>query len=309
VGGFIMAKQARCSTFYIDYGGPGINISELLEPHPGIYDWRVPTPGFSCPKDDPTCTIAWQSYARGGGPNFREIRKQLTLAAVPNYRNPYGEETSYKQNQNFRGMKGVFGDDFELESSMACAMGSMLSLSRSAVKFQPNLFTTILPTLRDPNALVLSVYIRSGQTERFHHEELVEKYQEQAKAIAGCAIQVEEEMLAKEQNQNQVVVWMLVTDSQYVKTFITDTYSSPNRRTILTTQSRGAHTKTRNNEPSTADFAEAFLDWYLIGESDAVIADHRAPSFGNTATFRTARPYYKVPKEGGRCTRVEPTYK
>jgi ribonuclease HI len=66
----------------------------------------------------------------------------------------------------------------------------------------------------------------------------------------------------------------LLTDSQYVKTFITDTYSSLNQRMILTSQSRGAHTKTCNNDPSTTDFAEVFLDWYLIGESDAVVADN-----------------------------------
>jgi hypothetical protein len=138
-----MAKQARCSTFYIDYGGPEMNISELLEPHPDVYDLRVSTPGFDCPNDDPSRSIAWQIYARGGGPNFREIKKDLSLAAVPNYRNPYGEETSYKANNNFTGMKSVFGDDFELESSMACAMASILTFSSSAVKFQPNLFATI----------------------------------------------------------------------------------------------------------------------------------------------------------------------
>jgi hypothetical protein len=96
----------------------------------------------------------------------------------------------------------------------------------------------ILPTLHDPNALGLSVYIRSGQTEHLHVKERVDQYQEQATLIAACAIQVEEEVLAKA--QDQVVVWMLVTDSQYVKTFITNTHSSPKRRTILTTQSRGA---------------------------------------------------------------------
>lgn len=40
------------------------------------------------------------------------------------------------------------------------------------------------------------------------------------------------------------------------------------------TQARGAHTKvTSDNAPSTTEFAEAFLDWYMIGETDAVVAE------------------------------------
>jgi hypothetical protein len=95
---------------------------------------------------------------------------------------------------------------------------SQAALSSSSQIYLPRL---ILPTLHDPNALGLSVYIRSGQTEHLHVKERVDQYQEQATLIAACAIQVEEEVLAKA--QDQVVVWMLVTDSQYVKTFITKT--------------------------------------------------------------------------------------
>mmetsp|Transcript_6465 Transcript_6465/g.10718 ORF Transcript_6465/g.10718 Transcript_6465/m.10718 type:complete len:204 (+) Transcript_6465:282-893(+) len=202
---------------------------------------------------------------------------------------------------------------------MGCAFGSMIQLSPAAAKYQPNLFTTILPTLRDPiNAFVLSIYIRTGQTENLQLEERMEKYRTQAERIIKCALHVEEEKVisSKQSNEDTVVVWMLVTDSQYLKTWITETYSSSDggdarRRIILTTQSRGAHTKvTRQNDASTADFAEAFIDWYLIGETDAVVADHTAPSFGKTAAFRTARPYYKAGTDGGSwCNKIEPGHK
>jgi hypothetical protein len=71
---------------------------------------------------------------------------------------------------------------------------------------------------------------------------------------------------------------MLVTDSPFVKTWVTNSYScssSVPSRTILVTQSRVAHTK---GSPSMTDVAEGFLDWYLIGESNVVVSDHYGPS-------------------------------
>ena len=62
-------------------------------------------------------------------------------------------------------------------------------------------------------------------------------------------------------------------------------------RRIVVTSARGAHTRLEGGGVSTADFAEAFIDWYLLGESDAVIAN-KLYSFGMTAAFRTARPIY-----------------
>jgi hypothetical protein len=37
---------------------------------------------------------------------------------------------------------------------------------------------------------------------------------------------------------------------------------------------------------------EAFIDWYLIGESDIVVSDNESPTFGGTASLRTFRPYH-----------------
>ena len=99
----------------------------------------------------------------------------------------------------------------------------------------------------------------------------------------------------------QNVVWMLVTNAPLVKSWVTESYSNITNttstpfssRTILVTQSRDALTK---GSPSTADVAEGFLDWDLIGESDVVVSDDRGPSFGITASFRTGQPHYKVPQ-------------
>mmetsp|Transcript_31120 Transcript_31120/g.68326 ORF Transcript_31120/g.68326 Transcript_31120/m.68326 type:complete len:359 (-) Transcript_31120:36-1112(-) len=61
-------------------------------------------------------------------------------------------------------------------------------------------------------------------------------------------------------------------------------------RRVLVTSARGAHTRLQDGV-STVDFAEALIDWYLIGESDAVVASS-IYSFGVTAALRTARPVY-----------------
>ena len=110
---------------------------------------------------------------------------------------------------------------------------------------------------------------------------------------------------------------MVVSDSKDVKQGIMDNYSGQDiylkntsasreqgtllqvvKREILTTASRGIHTRTLRS-PSTTEFAEAMIDWYLIGESDLVIGS--GPSFGATGALRTARPYYDL----SRCSLIE----
>lgn len=96
---------------------------------------------------------------------------------------------------------------------------------------------------------------------------------------------------------------MLATYSPYLKMWVADTYDTHNnataisRRQVVTTKSRGVHTRATRS-PSTIDFGEALVDWYLIGESDFVISDWNSPTFGGTASLRTDRPYYKVPVKG-----------
>jgi len=115
-------------------------------------------------------------------------------------------------------------------------------------------------------------------------------------------------------------VWMVVTDSAPLRKWITETYGSDNNandkhsspadrqkdksrvqvpREIVTTRSRGVHTSS-SRSPSTTDFAEALIDWYLLGESDLVVTSNAWYSFGSTAALRTDRPLYG----GGTCSRV-----
>lgn len=48
---------------------------------------------------------------------------------------------------------------------MACSLGSLFHLSPIASQFEPRHFTEILPTLHQQDALVMSLYIRTGQTD------------------------------------------------------------------------------------------------------------------------------------------------
>jgi hypothetical protein len=302
--GFIMARQTGCM-FLVDYA-EGINVSEIILARKSGLDWRVPA-GFTCQKD---CSLAGFVYPRGGGKEFQNFSG--FLAAVPNYRNPYGGETDYRLSKGFSGLKKTLGKSvgFDLESSMACVFRSLMELSPNAVKYQPDLFTTFLPTLYKA-PFVLTLYIRTGHTEHVAESEESSKarYQKRAMPIIDCALQLEAE--AWQLNRPQHVVWLLITDSPSLKIWVTKTFSEEGFRNIMVTRAHGAHTKTAG-QPSTADFAEGFLDWFLIGESsDVVVSDENAPSFGNTAAFRTARPYYKFPsgKGEGPCRRITPTLK
>lgn len=112
---------------------------------------------------------------------------------------------------------------------------------------------------------------------------------------------------------------MVVTDSPYLKGWIAKSYDTQQQqhtnstsnvggasllREVVTTRSRGAHTRTQRG-PSTAEFAEAFIDWYLLGESDIVVTNGFSPSFGGTATLRTARPLYRALTTGDKCRKVK----
>lgn len=213
---------------------------------------------------------------------------------------------------------------FQPENGMACSLGSLFRLSPAAAQIQPDLFTKILPALHDKDALVMSLYICTGQADRSATKERTtnatnpfqeeENYRGLAQEVLNCALGLEEQMVI-ENSMYTRVVWMLVSDSQDLKRWITETYtttSSSNNdnkslpRQVITTTSRGAHTRT-GRKPSTADFAKGVLDWYLIGKSDLVIKDGKSPSFGGTAALRTARPVYDASSKG-KCTTIIPIH-
>jgi hypothetical protein len=112
-----------------------------------------------------------------------------------------------------------------------------------------------------------------------------------------CVKQVENNFLLQEgATKYERVIWLLISDSVPLKNATMAKYQGQESSTgiprdIVTTSSRGMHTRGARN-PSTADFAEGILDWYLMGETDAVIATAAAYSFGTTAAIRTMTPIY-----------------
>ena len=112
------------------------------------------------------------------------------------------------------------------------------------------------------------------------------------------------------------IVWMVVSDSVTVKEWLADEFSGNNTnariakdqqrypgrvipRYVLTTTARGIHTRAKR-KTSTADFAEAMIDWWLIGQSDVVVSSG-SMSFGETAALRTQRPTYLF--QNNQCSR------
>uniref|UniRef100_A0A7S4JS04 Uncharacterized protein n=1 Tax=Odontella aurita TaxID=265563 RepID=A0A7S4JS04_9STRA len=64
------------------------------------------------------------------------------------------------------------------------------------------------------------------------------------------------------------------------------------RREVYATSTRGKHTRNAKKNPSDEDFAEAALDWYLLGETDLIVGGGTRFTFDKTAALRTSRPYY-----------------
>lgn len=142
----------------------------------------------------------------------------------------------------------------------------------------------------------MALYIRTHNADRMSHkerhaqaEEGESTYRDRAMDILDCALQLE-----KQQDNATRTVWLVVTDSPKLKQWISKEYSS-NRRDIVTTPSRGVHSRP-SQTPSIQDIGEALVDWYLLGESDIVITDKESPTFGGTAALRTARPLYSADK-------------
>ena len=302
----LLAQQTGCNLLF-DYG-PDINIHEVLTPisnldsvHPTV-NWRVP-PGFDC-EEDHRCFIAGDVYNKQNVKYIEDAIGVQNMVPVPNYRHAYRLDTNYfARMRRYRDLVRAL-PGYTVETGMACSLESLFHLSPSASTFEPDLFSRILPALHSSEALVISVYIRTGQTDNL--------FRNRAKPIIDCALNLEKENLS--QFSFSRIVWMVVTDSPYLKNSITKSYDSRYAndtvipREVITTHSRGAHSKP-DRGPSTADVAEALIDWYLIGESDLVVTDDFAPSFGDTAATRTARPYYKVQGREKACGKVVPILK
>lgn len=312
---FTAAKQTGCS-FLLDYLD-NVEIHEVVRP--ASVNWTIPS-GFECS----TSMRCLEGIFMVGvhADKLPRIARQLgvkKLVQVPNYRHAYLDLHGPFPNPN------MFPDlhrelpSYDFESGMACALQSVFELAPSATQFQPDLFTKLLPKLRDPNALVISIYYRSGyaddaakaEMEGKDTSELIPIHRRPAQRFVNCALALEQQHLVSRSVDNRTpnkVVWMVVTDSSDVKDSIRKEYESaieghhptPIRREILTTTAQGTHTRAKRN-PSTVEFAQAFIDWYLIGESDLVVMNSKFYSFGATAALRTARRVYE---SAGNCTEL-----
>lgn len=283
-----MVQQLGCQLL-VDYGIT-VNVSEILLPHTGGMDWRV-AKDFQCSLSN-NCLhtiIPWQ---------LKEYDKfsfhPHGLIEPPRYRSMFSLDQSAFDwyTANHAGLERKL-PGFDLETAMACSLGSLFQLSPTASQFEPLLYTSLLPTLQ--SSYVISLYIRTHQAEpnnpRVASKEEASE-QGGAKAIVECALHLEQE-----QPQGTNIVWLVVTDSPLLKEWVHDTYHNKDGgRQVLSSTSRGKHTKTAD-KPPTRDFSEAVIDWFLVGESDVVITSEWW-SFGSTAALRTARPYYSFYSDG-----------
>jgi len=304
-----LARQAECNLVF-DYG-EGMNISSVITPY--SWNWTVPE-GFKCGKH----CYHWTSPHKGPRVSAETIAKErnTSVAHVPLYRYAYN-----LNRPNLRLYKDDFNGtvhnlpSFQPDIGMACSLGSLLRLAPDSSQFVPDLFTRILPAMHSDNSLVMSLYIRTKQADKAAEKEkkkepnpFVEEtsYRNMSLDILNCALKQEQEYLRNSTLSR--VVWMVVTDSKDLKEWITETYNNHTSdipREVIITGSRGAHSKS-NGDPSLADFAEAMIDWYLIGEADMVIMDRSSVSFGGTAALRTARPVYDASQ--GKCTKAIPIH-
>lgn len=328
--GFLMAVQTGCRVL-IDYG-TDVDIGRVIVPAGDDRNWTVPD-GFVCDRKTRCHHITGGSK---DGRGMELLGKSLgvrmgndpVLVAIPFYRFAYSSDV-------FEKLSAVLPAGFRPHQGFACGFGSLFQLAPTVAEFIPQLFSHILPAVRDPTALVIALYIRTGRSDSMAS---AEKRGEDAKAMEGndrttlsrvvgegvvqCALRVEEERLLSQsaaeeacsesssagvcRRRHDRVVWTIISDSPNVGRIMTEKYSrsqigsTPDGATvprhIVTTATRGVHSRQQRG-PSTADFAEAFLDYWLIGESDAVVMGGEY-SFGRTGALRTARPLYMVNHKG-----------
>ena len=173
-------------------------------------------------------------------------------------------------------------------------------------RYQPDLFTTLLPALSSSSALVLSLYVRTGYTDEIAEAEKLGRdwsdpgagSSRPSKVVTDCALELE--TISLKEN----VVWMVISDSIAAKNWIVSTFSTKTRK-VLITHSQGKHTRP-GSHPGTDEFPEAFLDWYLIGESHAVITNNGWYSYGFMGAIRSSRPFFEAIQhsEGSKCSLV-----
>lgn len=327
VSGHLLSIQAGCNLRF-DYS-KSVDIAKVLMIPSNFtkqdWNWTMPV-NYDC-KSDPRCylitdfTVMSDLIPHFGGNE---------LATTPYYRFTYNQNFS-KHNLspfNATALEAAI-PGYHLLTGFACSLGWLFHLSPTSSDYEPDLFDSILPMLNQEETLVIAIYLRTGETDVVAKQEeeaninattihnSLKGYRAQAQHILKCTIHQEEQYLMKNLYFTKVV-WLVVTDSHDLKQWIVNTYnntatnapkSSPRQqihRQVVTTQAHGVHTRSRRG-PKTSDFAEAMIDWYLIGESDFVVLDNVGQSFGGTAALRTNRPVYHA-SSGEACVKTTPKF-
>jgi len=339
-----------------------------------VIDWRTP-PNFNCTAE-PHCVRVnayWKSRAdiaqmvetlglvpslASADSDYRETRGLVQMVPVPEFRHVWSST-----DKPYATLSAGIGGGFRPKEAMACAFSHLFRLAPTFGRYRNNVFSELLPAVRDPKALVIALYVRTGRTDAMAKVEAAERgwgggrefglqieirdkkglhkvgpdrrrrLQEKngnkealistigpiGEGVVKCALQAEEELLlSSPPNKYERIVWTVLGDdpdvigaisSRWNKTMGGEensqggiiTHRLPRR--ILGTSSAGTHVRPRRR-PTTGDFAEAMMDWFLLGESDAMATVTRQFSFGETALLRNgarARIYAPASKVGDEC--------
>lgn len=308
--GYMIAVQAKCS-FLFDYG-EGVKIHEVIQPVSQSVDWRVPA-GFDCEREENCFRLGRAGQVASYNFTDHLPGRDNSIAPVPFYRFALwrGTHTPFYES-SFRALEASISK-WNIRRGFGCSLGKLFTFSQQASKYEPKLFTEILPALRDETAAVVAIYIRTSQADVGADSSIDEEsLRETAKGYTRRGQMLEQILLMKlginHQHKRDIrsVTWLVVTDSVYLKSHIKSSFGGrdanalvakpmqkfPGRvipRRVIYTQSRGLHSKAKN-KGGTDVFAESMIDWYLIGESDIVVTGPF--TYGHTASLRTSRPVY-----------------
>mmetsp|Transcript_57952 Transcript_57952/g.172950 ORF Transcript_57952/g.172950 Transcript_57952/m.172950 type:complete len:364 (-) Transcript_57952:10-1101(-) len=226
--GYMYAKQTGCRLL-IDYG-EDINIEQIFMPPKGSsMNWSVPK-NFTCRKEN-HCKVVYALWNAG---NLKHVAKDLgvdgttPIIVSPDFRWPHQNRTNEKSTsdelKNLTLRKTFPGFDFE--TGFGCSFGHTFDLSPTASAFEPNLFSTILPTLRNERSFVISLYIRTGRTDHVYQmEKKGESVEEDNTSLRGnpqsvinCALRIEEDLLGNNSQGGYYtsLTWMVLTDAPNV---------------------------------------------------------------------------------------------
>ena len=120
---------------------------------------------------------------------------------------------------------------FEYSDGFACAITSLFELTKSAEQFMPGLFDIILESLSLPEKLIITLYIRTGRTDRMADRELgialpdekEETIDPDVMHLVNCAKKLEGEKLIADAYPD--IVWLVISDNPNVAQKVAEEHS------------------------------------------------------------------------------------